>query len=36
MPVRRLVRMMRPGVAGAAPLAHDDSQVFAIAGFEYG
>jgi GNAT superfamily N-acetyltransferase len=35
-PLRRLVRMVRPGVAGAAPLHHDDSQVFAIAGFEYG
>jgi GNAT superfamily N-acetyltransferase len=33
---RRLVRMVRRGVHGAAPLAHDDSQVFAIAGFEYG
>jgi hypothetical protein len=28
--------MVRRGVPGAAPLAHDDSQVFAIAGFEYG
>lgn len=36
VPVRRLVRMVRRGVAGAAPLAHDDSRVFAIAGFEYG
>ncbi|MGA2589035.1 MAG: GNAT family N-acetyltransferase [Bryobacteraceae bacterium] len=35
-PVRRLVRMARPGAPGAAPLAHDDSKVFAIAGFEYG
>jgi GNAT superfamily N-acetyltransferase len=35
-PLRRLVRMVRPGVPGAPPLAHDDSQVFAIAGFEYG
>ena len=35
-PVRRLVRMARPGARGAAPLAHDDSKVFAIAGFEYG
>ena len=35
-PLRRLVRMVRRGVPGAAPLAHDDSQVFAIAGFEYG
>jgi GNAT superfamily N-acetyltransferase len=35
-PVRRLVRMARPGARGAAPFAHDDSKVFAIAGFEYG
>jgi GNAT superfamily N-acetyltransferase len=35
-PLRRLARMVRPGKSGAAPLAHDDSQVFAIAGFEYG
>jgi GNAT superfamily N-acetyltransferase len=35
-PLRRLVRMVRRGVPGTAPLAHDDSQVFAIAGFEYG
>ena len=35
-PLRRLVRMGRRGVRGAAPLEHDDSQVFAIAGFEYG
>jgi GNAT superfamily N-acetyltransferase len=35
-PLRRLVRMCRRGVTGAAPLNHDDSQVFAIAGFEYG
>lgn len=34
-PVRRLVRMVRPGVSGA-PLVHDDSMVYAIAGFEYG
>lgn len=34
-PVRRLVRMVRPGAPGP-PLAHDDSRVFAIAGFEYG
>jgi GNAT superfamily N-acetyltransferase len=33
---RRLVRMVRRGLGGAAPLAHDDSCVFAIAGFEYG
>ena len=35
-PVRRLVRMARRGVPGRAPLAHDDSLVFAVAGFEYG
>jgi len=35
-PLRRLVRMVRPGKPGAAPLAHDDSLVFATAGFEYG
>jgi GNAT superfamily N-acetyltransferase len=35
-PLRRLVRMARRGVPGAAPLAPDESQVFAIAGFEYG
>ncbi|HTT62467.1 MAG TPA: GNAT family N-acetyltransferase [Bryobacteraceae bacterium] len=35
-PVRRLVRMVRRGRAGAAPLIHDDSLVFACAGFEYG
>jgi GNAT superfamily N-acetyltransferase len=35
-PLRRLVRMVRRGAPGAAPLDHDDSQVFAIAGFEYG
>lgn len=35
-PLRRLVRMARRGAPGAAPLDHDDSQVFAIAGFEYG
>ncbi|HXM40126.1 MAG TPA: GNAT family N-acetyltransferase [Bryobacteraceae bacterium] len=35
-PLRRLVRMVRRGIPGAAPLVHDDSQVFAIAGFEYG
>jgi len=27
---------VRRGHPGAAPLDHDDSQVFAIAGFEYG
>jgi len=35
-PLRRLVRMARPGRAGAPAFAHDDSKVFAIAGFEYG
>jgi GNAT superfamily N-acetyltransferase len=35
-PIRRLVRMARRGKPGAEPLVHDDSQVFAIAGFEYG
>lgn len=35
-PVRRLVRMGRRGVPGAAPLQGDSSQVFAIAGFEFG
>ena len=35
-PLRRLVRMVRPGIPGAPPLTHNDSQVFAIAGFEYG
>ena len=35
-PLRQLVRMVRPGVPGAPPLDHDDSQVFAIAGFEFG
>lgn len=34
--VRELVRMARPGVEGAVPLVHDNQQVFAIAGFEYG
>jgi len=28
--------MIRPGKPGAAPLACDDSQVFATAGFEFG
>jgi GNAT superfamily N-acetyltransferase len=32
-PLRKLVRMARPG---RAPLPHDDSLVYAIAGFEYG
>jgi GNAT superfamily N-acetyltransferase len=35
-PVRRLVRMVRRGVPGAAPLVHDNAQVFGTAGFEYG
>jgi hypothetical protein len=35
-PLRRLVRMVRRGVPGAPPLDHDDSQVFATAGFEFG
>jgi GNAT superfamily N-acetyltransferase len=35
-PVRRLVRMIRPGKPGAAPVGRDTSQIFAIAGFEYG
>ena len=35
-PLRKLIRMARRGVAGAPEFVHDDSQVFAIAGFEYG
>lgn len=35
-PVRRLIRMVRPGKSGAPPMQHDDSRIFAIAGFEYG
>ena len=35
-PLRRLVRMVRPGAPDAPPLGHDDSQVFATAGFEFG
>jgi GNAT superfamily N-acetyltransferase len=35
-PLRRLVRMVRRGEPGAPPLEHNDRQVFAIAGFEYG
>ena len=35
-PVRRLARMVRRGAGQAGPLVRDDSQVFAIAGFEYG
>lgn len=34
--VRRLERMVRPGVPGRLPLQTNASQVFAIAGFEYG
>lgn len=33
---RQLVRMVRPGIPNPAPLVHNDSSVFAIAGFEYG
>jgi len=35
-PARRLVRMIRSGVAGAPPLAPHDRYTFALAGFEYG
>lgn len=35
-PLRRLVRMIRPGKPGAQSLKPDLSQTFAIAGFEYG
>ena len=35
-PLRRLVRMARPGVRDAPPFVHNDDYVFAIAGFEYG
>jgi GNAT superfamily N-acetyltransferase len=35
-PLRRLVRMVRRSAPGAAPMEHDDSRVFAAAGFEYG
>jgi GNAT superfamily N-acetyltransferase len=35
-PLRRLMRMVRRGEPGAAPLERDDQLVFAIAGFEYG
>jgi len=35
-PLRKLVRMARPGRHGARPFRHDDSLVYAIAGFEYG
>jgi GNAT superfamily N-acetyltransferase len=33
---RKLVRMVRPGRAGAPPLLFDNSLVYAAAGFEYG
>jgi len=35
-PLRRLVRMVRPGRQDAHPFFHNDSYVFAIAGFEFG
>lgn len=35
-PLRRLIRMVRPGRPDARPLPHEDRLVFAIAGFEYG
>ena len=35
-PVRRPVRMVRQGAPEAPPLAHDNSRIFAIAGFEFG
>jgi hypothetical protein len=35
-PLRRLLRMVRRGRPGGAPLERDDAHVFAIAGFEYG
>jgi len=35
-PRRKLVRMSLRGLPEASPLRHDDSAVFAIAGFEYG
>jgi len=35
-PLRRLVRMLRPGVPAAPPLAPRDDYTFALAGFEYG
>jgi GNAT superfamily N-acetyltransferase len=35
-PVRRLVRMARPGTPAARPFVHNDCLVFGIAGFEYG
>jgi len=35
-PARHLVRMAAPCRPGATPLAHHNSSIFAIAGFEYG
>jgi GNAT superfamily N-acetyltransferase len=35
-PLRRLVRMARPGIPDPPPFIHNDCHVFAIAGFEYG
>jgi hypothetical protein len=35
-PMRRLVRMVRKLAPGARPFTHCDSNVYAIAGFEYG
>jgi GNAT superfamily N-acetyltransferase len=35
-PARRLMRMARPGRPQPRQFAHNDSQVFAIAGFEFG
>ena len=36
LPSRRLVRMARKGPGASGPLVHDDSRVFAAAGFEVG
>ena len=36
VPVRKLVRMVRRGVASARPFRGDDALVYAAAGFEYG
>ncbi|MCP5110551.1 MAG: GNAT family N-acetyltransferase, partial [bacterium] len=35
-PVRKLIRMVRPGVDPGKPFARDNSLVYATAGFEYG
>jgi len=35
-PLRRLIRMARPGISNPPPFIHNDCHVFAIAGFEYG